>query len=85
LNPILGSEQGGIRPVVIVQNDTGNKFSPTTIVAALKSITKKHSLPTHVTVECDFLGKESIVLHEQIRTIDRSRLTDYSVNSMAKP
>ncbi len=77
LNPILGSEQGGVRPVVIVQNDTGNKFSPTTIVAALTSITKKHTLPTHVAVDCDFLEKESIVLLEQIRTIDRSRLTDY--------
>lgn len=77
LNPVRGSEQGGIRPVVIVQNDTGNRFSPTTIVAALTSITKKHTLPTHVAVDCDFLEKKSIVLLEQIRTIDKSRLTDY--------
>ena len=83
LNPVRGSEQGGIRPVVILQNDTGNKFSPTTIVAAITSITKKHTLPTHVAVDCDFLEKESIVLLEQIRTIDKSRLTDYlgSLNS----
>lgn len=77
LNPILGSEQGGVRPVVILQNDAGNRYSPTTIVAAITSITKKHRLPTHVFVDCDFLDKESIVLLEQIRTVDKKRLTDY--------
>lgn len=80
LNPVRGSEQGGVRPVVIIQNDTGNKFSPTTIVAALTSIAKKHRLPTHVAADCDFLEKESIVLLEQIRTVDRSRLSDYLGN-----
>ncbi|MDD2263227.1 MAG: type II toxin-antitoxin system PemK/MazF family toxin [Clostridia bacterium] len=64
LNPILGSEQGGVRPVVILQNDAGNQYSPTTIVAAITSITKKHRLPTHVFVDCNFLDKESIVLLE---------------------
>ncbi len=80
LDPVRGSEQGGIRPVVIIQNDIGNQFSPTTIVTSLTSITKKHRLPTHVTVDCDFLEKESIVLLEQIRTLDRSRLSDYLGN-----
>lgn len=77
LSPVVGSEQGGIRPLLILQNDIGNRFSPTTIVAAITSVPKKSALPTHVTIDCDFLESESIVLLEQIRTIDKFRLTDY--------
>lgn len=77
LSPVIGSEQGGIRPLLILQNDIGNRFSPTTIVAAITSVPKKSTLPTHVTIDCDFLESESTVLLEQIRTIDKSRLTDY--------
>ena len=77
LNPVIGSEQGGLRPVLILQNDTGNKYSPTTIVAAITSRQNKAKLPTHVNVQAGGLPKDSIVLLEQIRTIDKSRLTDY--------
>lgn len=77
LNPVRGSEQGGFRPVLIVQNDTGNTFSPTTIVAAVTSSRTKTKLPTHVTVSSNCLEKESIVLLEQIRTVDRCRLSEY--------
>ncbi len=81
LSPVAGSEQGGIRPVLILQNDTGNKHSPTTIVAAITSIkTKakaKANLPTHVPFTANCLKSESIVLLEQIRTIDKSRLNEY--------
>ncbi len=79
LCPVVGSEQGGIRPVLILQNDTGNKHSPTTIVAAITSIkTKaKANLPTHVPFTENCLKSESIVLLEQIRTIDKSRLNEY--------
>lgn len=68
-----GSEQGGIRPVVIIQNDVGNKFSPTTIVAAVTSKIGKHELPTHVSIP---LEKDSIVMLEQMRTVDKSRLKE---------
>ena len=77
LSPVRGSEQGGIRPVLIIQNDIGNKHSPTTIVAAITSRQTKAKLPTHVEVAVDGLTKDSIVLLEQIRTIDKNRLTDY--------
>ena len=76
LNPVIGSEQGGTRPVLIVQNDTGNKFSPTVIVAAITGRQKKN-LPTHVPVNIPELPKDSIVLLEQIRTIDKQRITEY--------
>ena len=83
LNPVVGSEQGGLRPVLILQNDTGNKHSPTTIVAAITSRQNKSKLPTHVNVQAVGLPKDSIVLLEQIRTIDKSRLTEY-VGSLDK-
>ena len=71
LSPVIGSEQGGLRPVVILQNDIGNIYSPTTIVAAVTSAQTKANLPTHVALP---LFKESTVLLEQIRTIDKRRL-----------
>ncbi len=75
LNPVKGSEQGGKRPVVILQNDVGNKFSPTVIVAAITSRTrKKASMPTHVPLDNAALEKDSQVLLEQIRTLDKTRL-----------
>lgn len=75
LNPVKGSEQGGKRPVVILQNDVGNKFSPTVIVAAITSRTrKKANMPTHVLLDNVALEKNSQVLLEQIRTLDKSRL-----------
>ena len=77
LDPVVGSEQGGLRPVLILQNDTGNKHSPTTIVAAITSRQNKSKLPTHVNVQTVGLPKDSIVLLEQIRTIDKSRLTEF--------
>lgn len=77
LSPVVGSEQGGVRPVLIVQNDVGNKYSPTVIVAAITSQMNKVKLPTHVDVSMDFgLPKNSVVLLEQIRTIDKKRLRD---------
>lgn len=79
LNPVVGSEQGGIRPVVIVQNDVGNKYSPTVIIAAITSQTNKAKLPTHVELRTDKkngISKNSIILLEQIRTIDKKRLQD---------
>ena len=78
LSPVVGSEQGGIRPVLIIQNDTGNKYSPTVIAAAITSQTGKNKLPTHIEIgsqECG-LKADSIVLAEQIRTIDKSRLKE---------
>ena len=77
LNPTVGSEQGGVRPLVILQNNVGNRYSPTVIAAAITASPKK-PLPTHVTIDhaCEQL-KESFVLLEQIRTIDRSRLREY--------
>jgi len=75
LNPVIGSEQGGIRPVLIVQNNLGNKHSPTVIVAAITSKTDKSSLPTHIEIsENSGLSKKSIVLLEQIRTLDKKRI-----------
>jgi len=79
LSPVVGSEQGGIRPVLILQNDVGNKFSPTVIAAATTSKLTKAKLPTHIALEKEkyCLPKDSIVLLEQIRTLDKSRLLDY--------
>ena len=76
LDPVVGSEQGGTRPVLILQNDTGNKFSPTVIVAAITAKRKK-MLPTHVQIDTPALPQDSIVLLEQIRTIDKQRLREY--------
>ncbi len=78
LSPVVGSEQGGVRPVLIVQNDVGNKHSPTVIAAAITSQRDKNHLPTHIEVQADKCGlaKDSIVLLEQIRTIDKKRLRD---------
>ena len=78
LSPVVGSEQGGIRPVLIVQNDVGNRHSPTVIAAAITSQRAKNHLPTHIEVQADKCGlaKDSIVLLEQIRTIDKKRLKD---------
>lgn len=77
LGMTIGSEQGGVRPVLIIQNDEGNKFSPTVIIAAITG-SKKARIPTHVTVlNIPALRRESIVLLEQIRTIDKSRLNEY--------
>lgn len=77
LSPIVGSEQGGIRPVLVIQNDTGNKYSPTTIVAAITSRQNKAKLPTHIEITEDVFEKNSIVLLEQIRTVDKRRLKEY--------
>ncbi|HHW07317.1 MAG TPA: type II toxin-antitoxin system PemK/MazF family toxin [Clostridia bacterium] len=76
LNPVVGSEQGGTRPVLIIQNDIGNQYSPTTIVAAITSQIMKAKLPTHVEVSAGQSGleRDSVILLEQIRTIDKSRL-----------
>jgi len=76
LNPVVGSEQGGIRPVLVVQNDIGNQYSPTTIVLAITSQINKAKLPTHVELKADTYGMErdSVILTEQIRTIDKTRL-----------
>lgn len=76
LNPVVGSEQGGLRPVLVVQNDIGNHYSPTTIVAAITSKIKRAKLPTHVELpaEKSRLNVDSVVLLEQLRTVDRQRL-----------
>lgn len=78
LSPVVGSEQGGIRPVLIIQNDVGNKYSPTVIAAAITSRTTKSKLPTHIEVYADKYGlaKDSVILLEQIRTIDKRRLKE---------
>lgn len=78
LSPVVGSEQGGVRPVLIVQNDVGNRFSPTVIAAAITSQRDKTRLPTHIQVNADECGlsKDSIVLLEQVRTIDKKRLKE---------
>ncbi len=78
LSPVVGSEQGGIRPVVIVQNDLGNKHSPTVIAAAITSKTTKNKLPTHIEVVADKhgLSRNSVILLEQVRTIDKKRLKE---------
>ncbi len=79
LSPVVGSEQGGVRPVLVVQNDVGNRFSPTVIVAAVTSRTGKTKLPTHVDIpaEGNGLSRDSVVLLEQLRTIDKKRLKEY--------
>ena len=79
LSPVVGSEQGGIRPVLIVQNDVGNRYSPTVIAAAITSQREKAKLPTHIEVcgESCGLAKNSVVLLEQIRTIDKKRLKEH--------
>ena len=78
LSPVVGSEQGGIRPVLVVQNDTGNRHSPTVIVAAITSKMNKAKLPTHVEIDAKKyqIVKNSVILLEQIRTIDKQRLKD---------
>ena len=76
LSPVVGSEQGGTRPVLIVQNDTGNRHSPTVIAAAITSQTGKARLPTHINI-AGGLSKDSIILLEQIRTIDKRRLREH--------
>ena len=78
LRPVVGSEQGGVRPVLIIQNDVGNKHSPTVICAAITSQMHKAKLPTHVELKCKeyALAKDSVVLLEQLRTIDKKRLKD---------
>ena len=79
LSPVIGSEQGGTRPVLIVQNDTGNKHSPTVIAAAITSQTGKARLPTHINIVGGSVGltKDSVILLEQIRTIDKRRLREH--------
>lgn len=79
LDPVVGSEQGGVRPVLIIQNDTGNQYSPTVIVAAITGRRKKPHMPVHVpiTAEESGLPLDSIVLTEQVRTLEKSRLTRY--------
>ena len=78
LSPVVGSEQGGVRPVLVVQNNVGNKYSPTIIVAAVTSQKNKANLPTHVEIAADGngLSKNSVVLLEQLRTIDKKRLKE---------
>ncbi|MDN5332452.1 MAG: mRNA interferase MazF [Tepidanaerobacteraceae bacterium] len=78
LNPVIGSEQGGVRPVLVVQNDVGNKYSPTVIVAAITSQIDKAKLPTHVELKRGEYGleKDSVILLEQLRTIDKRRLRE---------
>lgn len=78
LRPVIGSEQGGVRPVLIVQNDMGNKYSPTVICAAITSKLTKNKLPTHIQLECNRydMVKDSVILLEQLRTVDKKRLKD---------
>lgn len=78
LSPVVGSEQGGMRPVLIIQNNVGNHYSPTVIVAAITTKIQKGKMPTHVELNADRDGleKDSVVLMEQIRTIDKQRLKD---------
>lgn len=78
LSPVVGSEQGGVRPVLIIQNDIGNRFSPTVIVAAITAQIQKAKLPTHVEINAKRYGfdRDSVILLEQLRTIDKQRLTD---------
>ena len=78
LSPVVGSEQGGLRPVLIVQNDVGNKYSPTVIAAAITSQMTKTKLPTHIDIYAESFGlsKDSVILLEQIRTIDKRRLRE---------
>ena len=85
LSPVVGSEQGGVRPVLVVQNDVGNKFSPTVIIAAITSQLSKAKLPTHIELNREEynLNKDSVVLLEQIRTLDKRRLKE-KVSSIDK-
>ena len=78
LDPVVGSEQGGIRPVLVIQNDVGNRYSPTVIVLAVTGQLNKARLPTHVPISCEGTGlvKDSVVLAEQIRTLDKRRLRE---------
>ena len=78
LSPVIGSEQGGVRPVLIVQNDVGNKYSPTIIAAAITSQINKAKLPTHIEISAEEYGltKDSVIMLEQIRTIDKRRLRE---------
>ena len=78
LSPVVGSEQGGVRPVLVLQNDVGNKYSPTVIVAAITSKLSKAKLPTHIELDKDKynLPKDSVVLLEQLRTLDKQRLKE---------
>ena len=78
LSPVIGSEQGGIRPVIIMQNDIGNRYSPTVIVAAITSQINKAKLPTHVEISSEEYGlnRDAVVLLEQIRTVDKRRLKE---------
>lgn len=78
LSPVVGSEQGGVRPILIVQNDTGNKYSPTIIAAAITSQINKAKLPTHIELNANEFGliKDSVILLEQIRTLDKKRLKE---------
>ena len=78
LRPVVGSEQGGVRPVLVIQNDAGNRHSPTVIVTAITSRMNKAKLPTHVEVSAERYGivKDSVILLEQVRTIDKSRLRE---------
>lgn len=78
LSPVVGSEQGGVRPVLVIQNDVGNKYSPTVIVAAITSVINKAKIPTHIELSAQKYGlsKDSVVLLEQLRTLDKRRLKD---------
>jgi mRNA interferase MazF len=78
LSPVVGSEQGGVRPILVVQNDTGNKYSPTIIAAAVTSKLTKAKLPTHIELSANEFGltKDSVILLEQIRTLDKRRLKE---------
>ena len=82
LSPVIGSEQGGTRPVLVLQNDIGNQYSPTTIIAAITSQISKAKLPTHIEIKAQSSGleKNSVILLEQIRTIDKSRLQEKVTN-----
>lgn len=84
LSPVVGSEQGGTRPVIILQNDIGNENSPTTVVAGITSSQKKNRLPTHIEIKGGGLNKKSVILLEQIKTIDKSRLIDKLGEANAK-
>ncbi len=76
LSPVIGSEQGGYRPVLVVQNNKGNRFSTTVVVAPISSKLTKNHLPTHVVIELEGLQKKSVILLEQLRTIDKKRIRE---------
>ncbi len=86
LSPVVGSEQGGVRPVLVVQNNVGNKYSPTVIVAAITSKINKAKLPTHIELNAHTYGleRDSVVLLEQIRTLDKARLLEKIGNTDSK-